>query len=366
MARTAFHRVKSATMARSARSDFHSGGASHRATVAAGFVRGLVSGVPGGRRRALGLLGMAGLSGTCLEDGHRTPIGDYATLYNRVVLELGDEGFGLFNAPLRPGAFEFLCRSVVGAPTLGEALDRASRFIDVVLPDLEVTVERSGGRARVAITERRRLRRRDSDPRRVFAFEWLLRLVHGLACWLAGRGIALDAVRFPYPRPAHAADYALVYTEHSSFEAPVLEATLDAAILDLPVRRSESDLAAFLDGAPGKIAMLYRRDREIARSVREALAGSLAEAPDFEAVARRLRLAPRTLHRRLADEGTSYRAIKDALRREQALQRLEKTKQSVADIAFDLGYSEPSAFFRAFVGWTGMAPNVYRKRNISA
>ena len=54
-----------------------------------------------------------------------------------------------------------------------------------MLPDLEVTVTREGPRARIVVAERRRLRARAADPARVFAFEWLLRLLHGLACWLA-------------------------------------------------------------------------------------------------------------------------------------------------------------------------------------
>lgn len=340
--------------------------AAHRATVAAGFVRGMLSGVPSGTARARALLRAAGLAETALHPDRRTPIADYAALYNRVVAELGDEGFGLFSAPVRQGSFEFLCRGMLGAASLGEALGRAARFLALVLPDLEVRLERDGRQARIVVAERRRLAARAGDPRRVFAFEWLLRLLHGVACWLAGRGLALESVAFPYPRPSHSADYALVYTERSTFGAASLVAVLDASVLDLPVRRGEADLAAFLEGAPGKIAMLYRRDREIARAVREAIAGSLAEAPDFEAVARRLHVSPRTLHRRLADEGTSYRALKDAVRREQGLQRIEKTTQSVASIAAELGYSEPSAFFRAFVGWTGMAPKVYRKRHNSA
>lgn len=335
----------------------------HRATVAAGFVIGLLSGLRARGEDPRALLQAAGLSPVALSEGSRTPVEAYAALYNHVVRHLGDEGFALFAAPLRPGTFEFLCRGVIGAATLGEALARAARFLGLVLPDLEVRVARSLGRGRIEIVELKRLRTRAADPRRVFAFEWLLRLLHGLACWLAARGLALDEVRFPYPRPKHAADYALVYSELSAFDAPRLTATFDAALLDLPVRRTEADLAAFLEGAPGKISMLYRRDREMARAVRETLAPSLGAAPGFSAIARRLELSPRTLHRRLTDEGTSFRAIKEALRREEAVQRLENTKQSVAEIAEALGYSEPSAFFRAFVGWTGVSPTRYRKRN---
>ena|SRR5688572_5640999 len=334
----------------------------HRATVAAGFVRGLLSGARSNGLALDPLLAVAGLGKEYLEDDRRTPIAAYATLYNEVVRALQDEGFGLFPAPLRPGSFEFLCRGVVGAASLGEALERASRFLALVLPDLEIRVATEGSVARIEIAERRRLRPRAADPRRVFAFEWLLRLLHGLASWLAGRGLTLDSVAFPYPSPPHVAEYARVYTERSTFDAPSLVAALDARLLDLPVLRGEQDMEVFLEGAPGKIAMLYRRDREVARAVREALARGLDSAPGLDAVAHSLHLSPRSLHRRLAEEGTSFRAIKDALRRDEALRRLEKTRDGIADIAAALGYSEPSAFFRAFVAWTGLSPSAWRKR----
>lgn len=339
-----------------------SGEANNRATVASGFVAGLVSGVRG-RDATDALLAAADLGREHLEGLGRTPIAAYAALYNAVVRELGDEGFGLFSAPLRPGTFEFLCRAAIGAPTLGAALERATRFLALVLPDLDVRVAVEGDVARIEISERRRLRARAGDPRRVFAFEWLLRLLHGLACWLAGRSLALDSVAFPYPQPTHAAEYARVYTEHSAFGAPSLVARLDAKLLGLPVRRTDAELTTFLEGAPGKISMLYRRDREIALAVREYLGASLKDAPGFAEVAAALHLSARSLHRRLAEEDTSFRQIRERLRQDQALQRLENTKQSVAEIAEALGYSEPSAFFRAFVGWTGVSPTQYRKRH---
>lgn len=335
----------------------------HRATVAAGFVTGLVSGL---RLRGIDprpLLRTAGVAEASLADhGARVPIGGYVALYNAVARHLDDEGLGLFSTPMRGGSFEFLCRSVMGSRDLGEALGRAARFLRLVLPDLAVQIHRAEGCARIEIVERRRLRRRPDDPCRVFAYEWLLRLLHGLSCWLVGRPLPMKEVRFPFPRPAHADDYALIYTEHYHFDSARLVAVMDEALLALPVRRDEVELAAFLDGAPGKISMLYRRDREVARSVREALAASLAQAPSLEEVAARLNMSPRTLHRRLHEEATNFRAVRDGLRREIALDRLQKTKRSVADIASELGYSEPSAFFRAFQGWTGGAPSTYRKR----
>jgi AraC-like DNA-binding protein len=358
------YRVKSA-MARNthARQRVANAPAQDRATVAAGFVTGLLSGLAERGLDREGPLREAGIDPRRLgEPSARVPLSAYAALYGAVIRAQGDEGFALFAAPLRPGTFEFLCRSAIGAGRLGESLDRVARFLALVLPELRVRLEREGPAARLVIEEVRPLRPRAADPCRVFAFEWLLRLIHAVACWLAGRGLALDAVRFPYPRPPHAADYELVYTAQSSFGAPRLEAEFDAALLELPVRRDEADLAAFLDGAPGKITMLYRRDRELARDLRALLAAALPRAMGLEEAARELHLSPRTLHRRLQVEGASFRATKDALRRDLALARLAKPGGSVARVAAELGYSEPSAFFRAFQVWTGEAPSAWRRR----
>ena len=334
----------------------------HRATVAAGFVSGLLSGV---RSRGIDpgpFLDAAGIPpATLASDTARVPIESYVALYNTVARALEDEGFALFTTPLRTGTFEFLCRAMLGSRDLGEALDRAARFLHVVLPDLRASIERSGAYGRLEIVATRRILA-PGDPRRVFAFEWLLRMLHALASWFAARPIALLEVRFPFASPRHAGDYALIYTANASFGAESLVAILDAASLALPCRRSAADLEAFLADGPGKIAMLYRRDREVARAVREFLSGSLPAAATLDDAARALGMSARTLHRRLDDEGTSFRDVKDALRREIALDRLETTRSSVAQIAAELGYSEPSAFFRAFQGWTGVAPSAHRRR----
>ncbi|MBP8169998.1 MAG: AraC family transcriptional regulator ligand-binding domain-containing protein [Azonexus sp.] len=383
-------------------------------TVAMGFVTGMLAGLA---RRQIDPAPLLAATVINLADtANRVPIERYAALYNRINRELDDEGFGLFAQPMRLGSFEFLCRGCLSAATLDEALQRASRFLRIVLPDLAVTVRRSQSRAELLITERRPLgnarpplygsagripfektenRSGDgsitlthpdlafvpgntvpvghngggvNDPGRIFAFEWLLRLLHGLSCWLAGRGLALDSVIFPYQRPEHADDYALIFTEDSRF-APTLAsgvgtlvASFNANLLDLPIRRDEAALTAFLNGAPGKITTLYRRDREMVIRVRDLLRAALPATLSLDDIAGRLHLSPRTIHRRLEDEGASFRSIKDALRRDMALSRLTKTRDSIADVAADLGYADTSAFYRAFVEWTGMAPVHYRRK----
>jgi AraC-like DNA-binding protein len=329
-----------------------------RATVAMGFVTGMLAGMFRHRKDAAPLLARAGID--LADTASRIPVERYAMLYNLCIEALADEAFGLLPQPMPRGSFEFLCRGMLGAPTLEEALQRGFRFLRIVLPAFRIELQRDGARAEIILDDGCSLGDDRNAPARVFAYEWLLRLLHGVASWFVGRGLALDAVNFPYARPAHAADYALVYTEHSSFDAPRLAARLQANLLDLPLRRDEAALAGFLEGAPGKISMLYRRDREMVFRVRDLLRAALPTNLALEDVADRLHLSPRTLHRRLEEEGASFRTIKEATRRDIAYARLTKTTQPIARIAADLGYADTSTFYRAFVSWSGVSPERFR------
>ena len=290
----------------------------------------------------------------------RIPVTRYATLYRLINEQLDDEGFALFSHPLRRGSFEFLCRAALSAATLEQALERIARFLHVVLDDLAVEIEKSGRAAVIVISEEQALP--VGPAGRVFAYEWLLRMIHGLAAWLVADPLPLDEVSFPYPPPLHAADYELVFAPRYTFDAPRLEARFPAERLALPVRRDEAALRVFLADAPASITTLYRRDRALSLRVREYLRAALPEHLALPAIARRLFVSPRTLHRRLEDEGTSFRAIKDGLRRDLATDWLTKTARPLSRIGADLGFADAAAFYRAFTGWTGSGPREYRKR----
>ncbi len=335
--------------------------ASGATTVAGGFVTGMLAGVQRAGLRAEELLDLAGIASDVLHRADaRVPVGRYATLYRAVNERLDDEAFALFSRPMRRGSFELLARGALSAATLAEALERISRHLRVLLDDFEVELERSGGSALLIVNEER------TPPSgaagRVFAFEWLLRLIHGLAAWLVAHPLPLDEVAFPYPPPLHAADYDLVFAPRASFDAPRLEARFGAELLELPVRRDEAALRAFLIEAPASITTLYRRDRALALRIREQLRDALPAALDLRALARRLHLSPRTLHRRLRAEGSSLRTLREGLRRELAAEWLTKTARPVSAIAADLGFADPAAFYRAFRAWEGCGPRDFRRR----
>jgi AraC-like DNA-binding protein len=144
----------------------------------------------------------------------------------------------------------------------------------------------------------------------------------------------------------------------------------DAAILDLPVVTS--------DPAAMELARV-QLDRELAvqaeaateagtllGAVRRAIVGrSGDDLRALDEVARKLHVSTRTLKRRLAEQGSSFSAIVDEVRRQRALLLLEDRRLAVEEVAARLGYSDAANFTRAFRRWTGKTPVAFRGRSPS-
>ena len=255
------------------------------------------------------------------------PLDRYAALYNLVARDARRRGL----RPLRGADARRQLRIPVPrrrhrAPTLADALERCGRFLRVVLPDLAVALRRAAGVADAAPSPKRRpLADGADDPGRVFAFEWLLRLLHGLACWLVGRGIALDSVSFPYAPPGACRRLrADLHRALANSAPPCSEASSTPTCSTCPSVATRPRVSLFLTARRARSPLLYRRDREMVMRVRDLLRAALPANLDLDEVAAQLHLSPRTLHRRLADEGASFRSIKDALRRDLALARLPR------------------------------------------
>ncbi len=289
----------------------------------------------------------------------RVPAEVFSAIWLAVARELDDEFFGLDRRRMKVGTFAFLCQAVLHSPSLDVALRRLLRGFALVLDDVrgELAVERGTAVLRIVnrITDR--------EARR-FADETFLVLVHGLACWLVGRRIPLTLAAFAHPRPGHAAEYRVMFSQELRFDAPFTEARFDAAHLAAPVIQDEAALRKFLRTAPRSVFLKYRTEDSWTARLRRRLRGSIGGGgwPRLEDVAREFGVAPTTLRRRLEAEGTSYQGVKDELRRDAAVHQLCGTRLSIASIASALGFQETSAFHRAFKRWSGVQPGEYRRR----
>ena len=82
--------------------------------------------------------------------------------------------------------------------------------------------------------------------------------------------------------------------------------------------------------------------------------------PGIDSVAAQLGVSPRTLRRQLSAEGLKFQGILDDIRHRRSLELLRRTDLGIDDIAYRLGYSDPSNFGRAFRKWEGLSPSVWR------
>lgn len=285
----------------------------------------------------------------------------YGALWLAIAAEVDDEFFGMGGRPMRRGSFTLLCHCVLHAGTLERALRRALRFLDVVLEDPSGRLEIADGLAQIVLSDR-------DGPRSAFAYRMYWILLHGITCWLVGRRIPIRMVDFRCAEPQQgAADYRLFFGAPVGFSQPASRLAFDASVLKLPIARSEQALKQFLRGAPANILVRYRYDAGLAASVRKRLRQLPPAAwTDFDDLAAQMRMSPSTLRHRLQSEGQSYAAIKDEIRRDLSIEMLQKTSSSVGEIAARLGFSEPSAFHRAFRKWTAKSPAVFRRETADA
>lgn len=189
-----------------------------------------------------------------------------------------------------------------------------------------------------------------------------LTLVSQLSGMPPERVAALE-VAFQHAPPRNAARYAEVLRCPVSFNAAELRIVLPRALFDHPLKRADPGLFSYLERHARELESQLADTRTLAARVSQVVLETLdAGEPDQSEIARRLALSDRTLQRRLRDEGTTFAAVVDGLRLELARSYLDDPKLAVFEVAFLLGYSEPSAFNRAFRRWTKQTPGAYRAR----
>jgi AraC-like DNA-binding protein len=327
-------------------------------TIAICFVAAALQSVRGRDLDADELLANVGLSSSLLQVPQaRVSAKHYGALWRAIAAALDDEFFGQDSRRMKVGSFAMLCHSVLSCKTLAQALDRSLRFYALILDDISGSAERDAREARIVLHDHA-----SDAPPRIFAHELLLMLLYGVSCWLVGRRIPILRTEFNYAEPAHSAEYRLMYCADLRFDRPRTVLAFDAGYLDLPVVQNERSAKEFLRSAPESILLKYKNGSSLTARVRRRLRQFLpGTVPDFEKLAQEMSMTPATMRRRLHEEGESYQSIKDQLRRDLAISYLSHSSRSVMDIALELGFSERSAFHRAFRKWTGASPGEFRR-----
>jgi AraC-like DNA-binding protein len=253
------------------------------------------------------------------------------------------------------GILEFICTS---SPTVGEAVRRVVRYIGLLNEIVDVSLVERGDEA---VVEQR------------VAGEPLGLGRHANEFFIANLLIQISRLTGTPQRPlrawfAHPAPKELpslcefLGSERVEFGAGANGVALPVAVLSLPIRSSDPPLLALLDGkAAEELARRTAGGSRFLGRVREVIRERLPNgAPTLNDAADATGMSARTLQRRLDDEGATFAALVESVRKELAELYLGDPTRPLGEVAYLLGYSELSAFLRAFKRWTGKTPTEFR------
>jgi AraC-like DNA-binding protein len=281
--------------------------------------------------------------------------------WRRLRAVTSDEFLGVGPHPVSPDKLRCLAFAISGANTVGDALGRLEQFAPVVGGLPMITVISGHGQTTVAFDLD------GFDSQLSLVTDSVLAVTHRLINWGTRRRVRLMSVDAPYQRPHGESDHDLVYGVPVNYGATRAALTFSSSVLDLPVMRRHEEIEAFLSDIPAVLLSdfdFYSTYTQRVRGIIERCLGDHVCAA--EEIAAGMGISRQTLRRRLQEENTSVSAIRDEVLRTAALEGLAQGGETVSALASRLGFSEPSAFTRAFRRWTGESPTVFLRRRAEA
>lgn len=290
----------------------------------------------------------------------RVPLAEYRALLRRALELTGDPALGLrCGIGSSEAAFDLIAPLVAHVPSLRAAIREASQFLALVFDGAYLHLNDCSTGAGVARLCWEFPREGDLTDR--FIAELLmagaLRMVRGFG---GARG-DLYAARFEHRTPSYARAYGELFQGAERFSDALTGLEFAAELLDRPHLHANPALHRLVHAqAEQRLAQLARPASVVRRLEALLLNQPAAHVPEMSAAARQLGVSVRSLRRKLADEGQSYRALTQQLQRERACAMLRNPDLGLQAIADALGFADLVSFHHAFKRWTGQTASEYR------
>ena len=286
----------------------------------------------------------------------------YARILEEAARSTDDDCFGLhWGASCDPRCIGPLAYVVLNSPTIGTALDNTARYNRVHNEASLWFCTEEGSRCFI----RQSLQRLGAEwPGRCRqSSEGILAGVLGILRMMAGSRWGPREVQFAHQPPRLASEHIRIFGAPVSFGHETNALIVDREFLDRQVPAADPFLYPTLKRYLDQVLEEMPREDDLMTATRKAVAESMRDGDCLLAVvAKRLAMSPRTLQRSLKDYGTDFKALVDDTRRRFSLNYLKDANHTLTEVAFLLGYSEVSAFNRAFKRWIGSTPMEHRRK----
>jgi len=272
-----------------------------------------------------------------------------------------DEFVGLMNNPLPLGYFRMGLLSTLHQSCLGKALERFFEFNDLIIKDVEFSLNEQDSQAEITFDFAQDVSFTDD-----IVLDYLMMCTYRIANWLCNESIVINELELNHAPPSYEKELQYIFSgTNVKFNCSRNRITFDKHYLDLPIVRNEAAVDAYNQSAP--LGLFLPKDvrgstRQTVRKIIKQRFAKQDYIADLQEVSQIMKLGEQTIRRRLAREGTSFNCIKTQVKQDIAMISLGNPHLSIEEISLRAGYSKPAAFIRAFKTWTGFSPAKFRKR----
>lgn len=329
-------------------------------TIDSAFARMLLDGAQSQGLECDPVLLRNGISRLTIEKpGTRVRLESFASFAIEVMRTLDDEFLGLGEREQPLGSFNMMCRSCISARNIQRSMKRSANYWNLFNNTFTHRVEETEDSIAYILTEKDGMHTRNN-----YLVEAILSSAHRFHCWLGGQFIPLRLVSLYQPEPDYSSQYqTLFYGAPMAYDQAESRIEFDRRHFELEIVQTPETLDQYLAGT--NLSLLYqpKNYRVISDQVRQWLERNIKQGnyqATLKEAAIHFDMSQQVLHRRLQAEDLSFKAIKMQTRRDMAVNLLFDNKYKIEEIATLVGFSEPSAFIRAFKSWTGSTPLAYR------
>jgi len=281
----------------------------------------------------------------------------YANLVKKSIQLFDDESFTSLKTPLKEGTFQMMTHACITSTTLEHALKRMTQYYKIVSNELTWTFEADDKNIHVYFDLCDH-----SNKKADYFSAFMMSSIWRWLCWMIAKPIFLEKVEFCFTCPSISKELSQVFNSPITFNQKQNKISFSRVYLDQPIKQSPSTLVKFLKQIPENLFSHYKTNLSVKNQVKEHLeAQSAIQKSTLNSVAKTFFCSEQTLMRKLRKEGTSFKEIKNKICRNQAYRLLLQTDKTIEQIAFTLGFSDTSTFYKNFKRWSQYTPIQYRQ-----